>query len=121
MARLIRADALDRRITFQAATATQDPATGAYVYGWDDIAVCPTVWAQVRDVLSGSGEGIEDGIAMARRRVRIRIRYRSDITSDMRIMHDGRKLRIIAPPAEIGRRRGLEIIGEVLSTEGSAP
>jgi len=39
----------------------------------------------------------------------------------MRVTLEGRSLRIIAGPAEIGRRERIEIIAEELSSEGQEP
>lgn len=118
---MIKSGDLDRRITFQSRTGTQDSATGAYTYSWANLATNPTVWAQVRDVLPSRAESVDADIDMQRRPARIRCRYRSDITSDMRIVYDGRTLRIVSGPVELGRREGLEMIAEEYSTEGEAP
>lgn len=116
---MMDAGALDRRITFQSRTGTQDSATGAYTYVWADIVKDPTVWAQVQDVIRP--ESVDSSISMANRPARIRIRYRDDITADMRIIYGTRTLKITAAPAELGRREGLQIIAEDFSTEGSEP
>jgi head-tail adaptor len=49
------------------------------------------------------------------------MRWRSDITSTMRLQIDGRTLQIIAGPAELGRRDGIELVAEDLTTEGQEP
>lgn len=116
---MIKSGDLDRRITFQRRTGTQDGATGAYTYAWSNIATAPTVWAQVQDVLRA--ERIDSSISMAERPARIRCRYRSDITSDMRVLYNGRTLRIASGPVELGRREGLEMIAVEMTTEGAAP
>ena len=49
------------------------------------------------------------------------MRYRSDITSDMRLVHlsrGNRLMKIISPPVELGRRQGLELMAADYSTEG---
>lgn len=115
---MIRAGDLDRRITFQAATREQNATYGTWSTVWADYA---TVWAQVRDVLPSRAESVDDDISMARRPARVRCRYRDDITSDMRVDYDGRLMRIVSGPVEIGRREGLELLIEQYSTEGEAP
>jgi head-tail adaptor len=49
------------------------------------------------------------------------MRYRSGITSDMRviIIERGMTMQIIAGPAEIGRREGIELIAAEYSTGGA--
>lgn len=115
---MILAGQLDRRITIERRTSVQDPVYGTGTLTWETLA---TVWAQVRDILPSRAEEVADNVSMSRRPARIRIRYRDDITSDMRIDYGGRKLRIVSGPAELGRREGIEMIAEELSTEGDAP
>lgn len=109
---------LDRRITFQARTETTDPVYGTKTYTWADVA---TVWAQVQDVLPSRAESVEDGVSLQRRPCRIRTRYRADIDGTMRVIHGTRTMRIISGPAELGRRKGLELMCEDWSTEGQEP
>lgn len=109
----------DRRITFLERVTTQDEAYGTTIEGvWEDVA---TVWAEVQDILPSRGETLAQGVNITRRPCRIRILYRDDITSDMRIEYGARNLRIVSQPAEIGRREGLVIMAEELSTEGQEP
>lgn len=112
----MNAGQFDRRVTFQVRTGTQDSATGAYTYAWQDHA---TVWAQVQDYLRA--DGVQDDVSMASNPARIRVRWRDDITADMRIAYGERTLRIVSGPAEIGRREALQIVAEEFSTEGEAP
>ena len=115
MALLTRSD-LDRRITFQ----RRAPAAGFIKTAQGTWVPVATVWAQVRDLLPSRSEKLADGIILARRPARIRIRFRSDITSDMQILYAGRTLQIMGPPVELGRREGLEMMAQDFSTEGSA-
>lgn len=87
------------------------------------------VWAEIQDVLPSRGEKLADGINIATRPARLRMGYRDDVTSDMRILllrwKDGqwvvgRTLQIVAGPAEIGRRSGIELMVEDYSTAGNA-
>ena len=109
---------LDRFIAIEHRAVAQDPVYGTSTGAWETFA---EVWAQVRDVLPSRAESLDDSISIARRPARIRMRYRSDITSDMRLKVDGRLMRIIAGPAELGRREGLELMAEELSTTGEEP
>ena len=106
----------DRRITFQRKVV--DPSfTSAGQEEWEPFAV--NVPAQVRDVLPSRGEATSDGLTVANRPARIRIRYRTDITADMRILYGSRIMEIKAGPAELGRRDGLELMAEDYSTSGA--
>lgn len=86
-------------------------------------------WAEVQDVLPSRGEKLADGINIATRPARLRMAYRDDVTPDMRILllkwagsdwTVGRTLQIVAGPAEIGRRSGIELMVEDYSTAGNA-
>ena len=117
----MKAGKLDREITILhfAESTTQDPLYGTVIVTeWLPLA---TVWAEVQDMLPSRGERLVEGINIARRPCRVRMRYRNDITSAMRIRIGTRELRIIAGPAELGRREGLEFMAEELSTEGQEP
>lgn len=115
---MLRAGKLETRVRFEQRMATQEPTLGTYTYSWAEFA---TVWADVQDVLPSRAEQVADGIALQARPARVRIRYRTDITSDMRLVIGGVNYRIIAGPAELGRREGLELMCEVLTTEGVEP
>ncbi len=115
---MMQAGALDTYITIEQRSETQEGVYGTDIVSWTTLA---SVWAQINDVLPSRAESVDNGVSMARRPARIRIRYRSDVTSDMRIDIDGRKLRIVGGPAELGRRQWLELVAEELSTEGTAP
>lgn len=112
----MQAGELDRRITFQERTETQDSSSGAYTYVWSDFA---DVWAKV--IEETRSENIAGGIAMASRPANIFIRWRGDITSDMRIIYGDRTMKIVAGPAEVGRREWLKLSAVEFSTQGEAP
>ena len=99
---------------------------GAGSGNWQKVA---EAWAELRDVLPSRGEKLADGINIATRPARLRMNYRSDVTADMRILLlrrvSGewvvtRTLQIVAGPAEIGRRSGIELMVEDYSTAGNA-
>lgn len=110
----IDARKLDREITFQR-KVPDDSFNGAGKESWAPVA---TVWAQVQDVLPSRAERIAEGLSIANRPARIRMRYRDDITPDMRIIHGSRVMQIFAGPAELGRQDGLELMAEDYSTAG---
>lgn len=123
---MIRAGTLDRRITIEAKSIARDPEYGSEAPGW--LPVASRIPASVRDALPTVRrmEHVEQGIETASQmtRIRIRIRYRSGLTSAMRIVLHGRRgeagqpdepdrlLQIISGPAEVGRREGLEFMTE---------
>lgn len=111
---LLKSEDLDRRITFQRKVAN-DSLTSAGKETWEPVA---TVWAQVQDVLPSRGESLANGLTIEKRPSRVRIRYREGITSDMRIIYGTRIMEIVAGPAELGRRDGLELMAEEYSTQG---
>jgi len=111
---------LDRRIRIEAKTVTQDPDYGTETIAWTTFA---TVWANVQEVLPSKSENQTDGIRIAERPARVRIRYLAGINSAMRVVwldRDNRLMKIVAGPAELGRREGIEIMCAAYSTEGEA-
>ena len=81
-------------------------------------------WAEVEDMIPSRGDRMADGINVSRRPARVRMAYRSGITSAMRIvLLDGdRQIRtavIITPPATLGRKEGLEFIVEDFAAAGN--
>lgn len=114
----MKAGTLDRRITFERRVEAQGGAYNRKTIEWVPFA---TVWAQVQDVLPSRAESIDQDLAIARRPARVRCRWRSDLTGDMRIIFGDRILRIASGPVEMGRREGLEMMAEEWTTEGVAP
>lgn len=108
---------LNQQVRFERLTTTDDPVYGPQPSTWT--TVC-TVWANVQDVLPSRAETAASGIRIESRPARIRCRYRTDITSAMRVVlvAGGRVLKIVAGPAEIGFRRGIEIMAEEFTTAG---
>lgn len=114
--------ARDTLITFQQRARVQDPTYGTWTDGeWADLPSNPQEMAEVRDILPSRSESVANGVSIQRRPCRVRCLYRDDITSDMRVLIGDRVLQIVAGPAEMGRRDGLEMVCEEVSTEGEAP
>ena len=109
----MNAGELDRRILFQERTETQDSASGAYTYEWTDRA---EVWAKV--IEETRPENVAGDISMAARPANMFIRWRDDITSDMRVIYGDRTMEIVAGPAEVGRREWLKFSAIEFSTQG---
>lgn len=119
----MRSGELDREITVERKSVTQDSEYGTEVIAWIPLvpmAGSPVVgerfWAQVQDVMPSRSESVKLGLVEARNQTRIRIRWRSDVTSDMRIIVHGdadQVFQIIGGPAQVGgRKRMLEMVCE---------
>jgi len=109
----VRAGTLDRRVSIEYKSIEQDADYGTEVITWIRLAL---VWANVEDMLPSRSEAVRSGLEVARNQVRIRMRYRDDITSDMRIIVHGRNgdvaYEIVAGPAMMGRQEQLEMVCE---------
>ena len=98
----MRAGRLDREITIQAFSSTVDEY-GTPVEAWNDFA---TVRAQIiqtstEEALRAYGE--TDALAVV-----FRIRWLAGVTTDHRVVYEGKNLNI-RETKEIGRRKGLEL------------
>ncbi len=119
--RVIDARRLDRRVRIE--RPVPDPSlTGAGSGSW--VTVADRVPASVMDMLPSRGERPAEGMTVATRPARVRMRFRSDVTSAMRLVDvtwgvDGRVMQIITVPAELGRREGLEFMVEDYSPAGN--
>ncbi len=114
---LVDASKLDRLVQVLQPVAAQESTYGTRTVSW--LPLDDPVWASVQDVLPSRAEYVAEAVAIARRPCRVRMRWREDVTSQMRLrLEDGRVLRITAGPAEIGRREGIELMAEELTTEG---
>ena len=122
---------LNRLVSFEVPTTTTGefgPAPGP----WEPLVALPGSpalpekwWAEVQDVLPSRSEAVRQGLAQARNQVRLRMRWREDITSAMRVTVYGESsdtvYQIVGGPAEIGGRKvWLELMLERYSTTGGA-
>jgi head-tail adaptor len=104
----IEAGKLSRRVRIESPVADTS-LDGAGSGTWSLVA---EVWAEVQDALPSRSERLVDGLNIAARPARLRIRWRADITSDMRFVMGDRVMQIVSGPAELGRRDGLEFMVE---------
>ena len=86
--------------------------SGAWQLVQDDVA------AEVEDMLPSRGERMAEGINVASRPARVRLRQRDDIKPNMRFVMGDRVMQITAGPAKLGRD-AVEFIVEDYSTAGS--
>lgn len=122
---------LDRQATFQRRTVTgQDPAFGTDIIEWVPIAYLPgsppvaeRFWVNLQDVLPSRSESVKQGLASYRDQLRLRMRWRADIDSTLRVIvhYDTDQLfQIVAGPVEVGGRKNtLELMLEKYSTHGT--
>lgn len=127
---------MDRQITVERLAVQGDPGYEApdSTYGtakpvWVPLtylpgspAVAEKFWAEVQDALPSRSESVRQGLTVARNQTRIRLRWRRDIDSAMRVrLHgdgDDEILQIVGGPAEIEGRKGrIEIVCERYSTD----
>lgn len=101
----LQAGQLDRQVTIQRRAETRETALGSVQVTWPVLA---TVWAQVVESSTASDEAMRAGVQTFARPSKVRIRWRSDIDTTMRINHGGQLLQILGI-AELGRRQGLEL------------
>jgi head-tail adaptor len=109
----------DTQASFERKQVTQDSTYGTEVVAWVPLvaqAGSPTIaerfWVRALDVLQGRSESLKMDVALSSGRVTIRMRYRGDITSAMRVtLHrdTDQVYQIITDPAMIGRKEELEI------------
>lgn len=116
---------LDRQVTVEQKSVTQDATYGTDVVTWEPLAVLPgspvvaeKFWAEVTDMTGR--EASEQGLAMSRGPKKVTIRYRADIDSSMRVIVHGdvdEVCQITAPPIEIGgRKQWLQLLCERISS-----
>jgi head-tail adaptor len=112
---------LDRRIRIESPPTAQDANYGTPSGDWTTVHA--SLCASVQEVLPSKGEGAADGIRLAERPARIRMRYVTGITSAMRVVYldrGNRAMKILTPPVELGRKDGLEFMVADFSTSGNA-
>lgn len=106
---------LDRQISIYRKQVTPDPTYGTEIVTWVPLVpqvgnptVAERFWANVQDAVPSRSEAVTQGLAMARNQTRIRLRWRSDIDSSMRVTLHGDTdvvYQIVGGPAEIGNRK----------------
>ena len=103
----MQAGKLDRRATVRRTVQTRGP-NGSVINTWQDLA---TFWVFKRTL--GAREAVLSGRDTDQIEDVFECRYRTDVSSAMQIVVDGRTYDIVRPPEEIGRRDGLRIFGKV--------
>lgn len=97
-----------------------DATYGPRVSRWERLATCQ---AELQDVLPSRSESLRVGLEMARNLTRLRMRWRGDVDSTMRIVVHGDSdlvYQIVSGPAAIkGRKRWMEMMVERYSSSGA--
>ena len=119
----------DRQITIEKLKSPPDldPNTGVEIVSWVPLIVLPgspvigqRLWAQFKDVSQSRSETVKADVALSSGRAIVNLRYRSGITSAMRVrLHgDGDDViyQIITDPVMIGRKEETELIVERYSS-----
>lgn len=111
----MRSGQLNREISVYRKSVTQEQVYGTQVVVWVPLVAAPgspvlpeRFAAEVQDVLPSRSESVRQGLALARNQVRLRMRWRNDIDSSMKIIVHGDtdvEYQIVGGPAEIGGRR----------------
>lgn len=86
----------DKRITFQKLNENTKDESGFSLSDDQKWLDYKTVWAMIKTL--SSREFYQAGSTQAETNIRFVIRYRTDITSAMRIKYKGRIFDIVAPP-----------------------
>jgi SPP1 family predicted phage head-tail adaptor len=118
---------MNRQITIERKSVTQDAVFGTEVVTWIPLSTDPSnpavgerYWAEVQDALPSRSEAVTQGLAVARNQTRIRFRWRDDVDNSMRVTVHGDTdviYQIVGGPAEIaGRKEMLEIVCEKFSS-----
>lgn len=112
------AAAYDTPIFIDRPIKTQDPDFGTDIVTWQSISGTHTIWAFAADQRPSRSEAVEQGLAVATALTTIRIPYRNDVDSSMRVRMRGNVYNIVGGPAQIGRGRELEMVVEHHSSQG---
>ncbi len=108
----------DRKISFEFKTSDLDPLYGTQgPVRWERLTSVLCEW---QDEQPSRSEIVRAGMVTASRRARIRVPWRGDITSEMRVIDHTQRdavYQIIGGPADYGgRRRQIELMVEIIDS-----
>ena len=115
-----KASRYNRRIQIERPVA-DTTFDGAGSGAWEPVG--SPIAASVVDTLPSRSEKLADGINIATRPARVRMRFRTDLDASMRFVMTKpfpRVMQIIAGPAEVGVREEVEFMVEDYSSAGNA-
>ena len=106
----MRASNLRHFVTIEAPPAPDaSDDEGNQLKDWTEVC---RVWADIR--LPGGLESIRAGAEVSIVRASIRIRYRSDISAAMRVVHAGVQYNVKAALPDLVRKRHIDLVCEVV-------
>lgn len=108
----VRAGDLRHRVAILQKQINTD--TDADGYPTEEWVAVTTVWAEVKPI--AGQEYFAAAAVQAEHQVRFTMRYRKDITPDMRLQYDGQEYEIKAILDLGGRRTWLQVMGEVITS-----
>jgi SPP1 family predicted phage head-tail adaptor len=121
----MRAGGTDRKVTIEQPVRTQDSTNGSISTTWTP--VLSRVWAEFEWLLPNRNEIVTHQVKLDRDQARLRLRWRDDIDSTMRVTLHGksdRVFQIVGGPSEIpaeGRQRRIELYLESYTSAGDSP
>ena len=104
----------DRMIELQ----RQVPATGFKSAGKGTWTTFDTVPAKIEDIRPSRPDKLVEGLTVSRRPAKVLIDWRDDVDGACRLKDGDRVMEIVGQPAEIGRRRQLEMLAQNWSAAG---
>lgn len=107
---------LDTRCRIEQKVVAKENDYGSEVVTWALLAV---VWCNLQDELPSRSEAVKSGLVVSAQRTRVRLRYRNDVDSSMRLVihRPGAQVyQIVSGPAILGNKEGLEIWAERYSS-----
>lgn len=104
---------LNRRCRIEYPVNSKDQIYGSVVTTW---LLKDVVWCNIQDVLPSRSEKIKEGLSIGSKQARLRIRYRKDLDSSMRVLIDGNTYQLISDFAELGNKQYAEAMIERYSS-----
>ena len=109
-----RISAYDRPASIEYKDITVDPQFGTDIVEW--LRLVSGIWVRVIQPTLGRAENSMNGLYLTNEQVRIEMRYRPDVTSEMRIiLHGGGEDQvydIVSGPVMVGRQEELAMVCE---------
>lgn len=109
----MRSGRLNRICQIQFKSVEIDPDFKTEIEHWLKKA---TVWCEKVDSLPSRSEAVKNGLDVNTNQSRIRIPFRTDIDTTMRMIIEGHTYQIVAGPSEIGHKDLTEFVVERYSS-----
>lgn len=113
---MLKTGQLNRRCRIEYKTVSPDPHFGTDIITW---VALTTLWCELQDILPSRSESVKNGLEIATQQTRVRMRYRADVNSSMRLVLLSPVeaiYQIISGPAIIGNKEGIELVVEKYSS-----